>query len=51
MTDVARTTTSMKNELVLHEDELARALDELVEIVEMICAPTIPPQQPPQRTP
>jgi sulfur transfer complex TusBCD TusB component (DsrH family) len=50
MTEHALRTTPM-NEFVLHEDELARALDELAEIVEIICAPTIPPPPPPRRSP
>lgn len=33
----------MERPLVLHEDELLRALDELWEIVEIICAYTPPP--------
>lgn len=35
------------NELVLHEDDLVRALDELAEIVEIICASVIPPKPEP----
>ena len=33
----------MERLLVLHEDELLRALDELAEIVEIICAYIPPP--------
>ena len=31
------------HEFALHEDELLHALEELAEIVEIICAPIIPP--------